>query len=52
MPVILLFIILFKSTKLLGETMKKIQTIEKWTRTITGILFMLTGIYYIIRVLI
>jgi cytochrome c-type biogenesis protein len=48
LPVIILSIILAVSLHRLVKVMKKIQTIEKWTRKIVAGIFIIVGIYYTI----
>jgi cytochrome c-type biogenesis protein len=51
LPVIIFSIFLFYSIKKLSIIMKKVQTVELWTRKIVGIIFILVGLYYIFRVI-
>jgi cytochrome c biogenesis protein CcdA len=48
LPVIILSIILALSLHRLAKVMKKIQTIEKWTRKIVAAVFIIVGVYYTI----
>ncbi len=45
LPVIILAIILGMGTGYLGSTLKKIAIFEKYSRKITGLIFILAGIY-------
>ncbi|WP_111706768.1 aromatic aminobenezylarsenical efflux permease ArsG family transporter [Lutibacter citreus] len=47
-PVILFTYLLAFAAGSVGDFYKKITKIEKWMRTITGIVFLLTGLYYIL----
>lgn len=48
LPVIILSIILAISIHRLANIMKKIKTIEKWTRNSVAIVFIIVGLYYTI----
>jgi cytochrome c-type biogenesis protein len=47
LPVILLSFVLVYSVSKLGNIMNKISIIEKWTRKIVAVIFILVGLYYI-----
>jgi cytochrome c biogenesis protein CcdA len=47
LPVIIMSIILVYSVSSLGKVMNKIQTFEKYTRLVVGVVFMLVGLYYL-----
>jgi len=49
LPVIIMSIILVYSISSLGNVMNKIQIFEKNTRNIVGIIFMIVGMYYLIK---
>lgn len=49
LPVIIFSFILVYSISKLGTIMKKIEIFEKWTRIIVGILFIIVGIYFILK---
>ena len=49
LPVIIFSFILVYSVSKLGLIMDKVQKFEKWTRNSVSIVFILTGIYYIIK---
>ncbi len=50
LPVIIMSIILVYSVSNLGKLMNKIQVFEKYTRILVGIIFMVVGFYYLIRI--
>jgi cytochrome c biogenesis protein CcdA len=50
LPVIIFSFILVYSVSKLSKVMNKVQTFEKWTRIVMAILFILVGIYYVIRI--
>ncbi len=47
LPVIIFSLILVFSFSKIGNVMKKVQTFEKWMRTIVALIFISVGIYYI-----
>ena len=47
LPVIIMSFILVYSVASLGRTMNKIQTFEKYTRIVVGVVFMIVGLYYL-----
>lgn len=49
LPVIIMSIILVYSVSSLGSVMNKIQTFEKYTRIIVGVVFMVVGLYYLAK---
>ncbi|MFW6286078.1 MAG: aromatic aminobenezylarsenical efflux permease ArsG family transporter [Nanoarchaeota archaeon] len=49
LPVIIMSIMLVYSVSSLGKVMNKIQTFERYTRMIIGIIFIIVGIYYVLR---
>lgn len=48
-PVLVFAGILTFSASSLGKVFQRVQTVEKWLRWITGLLFILIGIYYCLR---
>ncbi len=50
LPVLVVAWILAFSAERIGEVYGKMQTIQKWVKTIVGILFLLIGIYYCILI--
>jgi cytochrome c biogenesis protein CcdA len=51
-PVIIFSFILVKSVNKLGSVMNKIQTFEIYMRRIIAVIFILVGIYYVVRLVI
>ncbi|MFP4403684.1 MAG: aromatic aminobenezylarsenical efflux permease ArsG family transporter [Candidatus Woesearchaeota archaeon] len=47
LPVIILSFILVYSVSKLGKIIDKIQTFEKWSRKVIGVVFLIVGVYYI-----
>jgi cytochrome c-type biogenesis protein len=47
LPVIILSFILVYSVSKLGNIINKIQTFEKWSRKVIGVIFLMVGSYYI-----
>ena len=50
LPVIIFSFILVYSVSKLGNILKKVETFEKWMRIIMAIIFIIMGIYYVIRI--
>ncbi len=46
LPVIVFAFVIAMSTRMVGVMFNKLKTIEKWARRITGVVFILVGIYY------
>ena len=49
LPMIIFSFILVYSVSKLSIILNKVQTFEKWIRKIVGILFIVIGLYYIIK---
>jgi len=46
LPVIVFAFVIAISTRMVGVLFNKLKTVEKWARRITGMVFILVGIYY------
>jgi len=51
LPVVLFSVLLVQGVSKLSQTLKKVQKIEKWMRLAVGAVFILVGLYYVIRLL-
>ena len=52
LPVVIFSFVLVKSVGRLGTILNKVQTLEKWTRRLVAIAFILVGIYYTIQLVV
>lgn len=52
LQVLVLSVILAYSAGKMGRIVKKINTVENWTRRIVGVVFIIVGVYYIVRLIV
>jgi len=51
LPVVLFSVLLVKGVSKLSQTLKTVQKAERWMRLAVGVVFILVGLYYVIRLL-